>query len=304
MFYRLVSLEQLPNTKNSYKGLSHYTARAREAHILTHDPEMIRFAKKKGTLPPDCFADEGRVVKGQVPKFMEVEQLIEAYANTLRDLPQTYFRDRVPIWKNQPVYIEIWIEKLALADTIVNFVGDRQVRVVVNRGYSGFGFFYDNIRRLAMEAKRDSQKQIKILYLGDFDPSGEDMDRHISETLADFGLTERVSFQRLAITKAQIEQFNLPHVPASEETMEKVRRDPRTKGFIKKHGELYVVELDALLAVQPAEFRALVQQAIDANFDNGRLADLKAEYSEAEIKERLIEGLQDLLADLKDGKAD
>jgi hypothetical protein len=48
----------------------------------------------------------------------------------------------------------------------------------------------------------------------------------------------------------------------------KLRRDTRTIKFKEKHGgKMYAVELDALLAVAPDQFRIMVQQPVDQFFD-------------------------------------
>ena len=49
------------------------------------------------------------------------------------------------------------------------------------------------------------------------------------------------------MTEEQIDEFNLPPVPKSKETIDKVTHDTRKDGFIKKYGRLYIV--DALLAI-------------------------------------------------------
>lgn len=286
MFYRLVSLEQLPNTKSSYKSLSSKTVKAR----------------KEGVLPIDCFADEGRAVKGDVPDYRTPEDIISAYRRTVQDLPEDYFERFVPKWHNQPNYVEIWIEKLALADTVETFTEDRQVKIAINRGYSGLSFFVENIKRIKRQVS--AGKQVKILYLGDFDPSGADMDRYIQDTLAEFGISASVDFERIAITKEQIAQYDLPEVPDDAETMEKVNRDTRTAGFIAEHGQLYVVELDALLAVVPDEFKQIIQSNIDKHFDNTLFEELKKENSPCNFRADLIDEIQDMLEELQSTQDD
>jgi hypothetical protein len=78
---------------------------------------------------------------------------------------------------------------------------------------------------------RKTGKKINVLYFGDFDPSGEDMDRHIRQSFATFGLKDTINFQRIAVTKEQIEKFNLPPVPDNQETLDKVNNDTRM-GYI------------------------------------------------------------------------
>lgn len=285
MFYRLVALEKLPNTKNSYKGLSHNTVKAR----------------KSGLLPMNCFADEGRIIKGNVPTFQEPQDYIDSYLDFIRDIPTNYFKYKVPRWHNQSKYLELWIEKLALADTVEQFTGNRQVRIAVNRGYSGLSFFYEGIKRLKQNTD-DNDKEIVIKYLGDFDPSGADMDRYIQQTLEEFDMSN-VRFERIAITKEQIEKYHLPEVPEDAETLEKVARDTRTKGFIAEHGRLYVVELDALLAVVPDDFEKLIQDSIDVEFDDKKYQELKKTYNQNEIREMLIETTETTLEQIREDQS-
>lgn len=75
------------------------------------------------------------------------------------------------------------------------------------------------------------------------------MDRHLGEALSYFDLDYIVDFERLAITQQQIEEFDLPPKPEDSDTLEKLDNDSRTNGFIEKYGELFAVELDALLAI-------------------------------------------------------
>ena len=80
------------------------------------------------------------------------------------------------------------------------------------------------------------------------------MDDHLDNALRYFGL-EEIDFQRMTVTEEQIEEFNLPPMPKSKETIDKVNHDTRKDGFIKKYGKLYVVELDALFFFD--EFKSL-----------------------------------------------
>ena len=120
-------------------------------------------------------------------------------------------------------------------------------------------------------------KEIHVLYFGDFDPSGDDMDDHLDNALRYFGL-EDVDFQRIAVTEEQIEEFNLPPMPKSKETIDKVNHDTRKDGFIKKYGKLYIVELDALLAVVPDQFKLIVQGSVDQFFDQEIYQDVLSDY--------------------------
>ena len=198
-------------------------------------------ARKKGKLAWDAFSDEGRLVlEDFAEEYQTQEQYVQWHINLLKNASQSYM---IPRWHRQPHYVEVWIEKQALADTFSSFLKGRDVRIVVNRGYSGWSFLYENCMRLR-KVKR-SGKEIHILYFGDFDPSGDNMDAYLDNAFRHFGL-EDIDFQRIAVTEEQIEEFNVPPVPKNKETIDKVNHDSRKNGFIKKYGKLYIVELDAL----------------------------------------------------------
>jgi hypothetical protein len=254
LFYRLVSLEIIPNTDQAYKQLSSTAVKAR----------------KEGRLPWDAFSDEGRLVLAEfTEKYRTPEQYVQLY----------------PRWYKQPHYVEVWIEKQALADTFSSFLRGRDVRIVVNHGYSGWSFLYENCMRL-LDIKRIG-KEIHILYFGDFDPSGDDMDEHLYNALHYFGLGE-IDFQRIAVTERQIEEFSLPPTPKNKETIDKVNNDTRKNGFIRKYGKLYIVELDALLAIVPDKFKSIVQTSVDQFFDEEIYQDVLSD-NQPELVDKLVQ---------------
>jgi predicted small metal-binding protein len=266
LFYRLVSLEVIPNTNQAYKRLSNIAVTAR----------------KKGKLSWVSFSDEGRIVLADFSEeYHTPEQFVQLHVRMLKNASQNY---TVPRWYKQPNYVEVWIEKQALADTFSSFLRGRDVRIVVNRGYSGWSFLYDNSMRL-LKAK-ESGKEIHILYFGDFDPSGDNMEDHLDKAFVYFGL-EDIDFQRVAVTEEQIEEFNLPHMPNNKETIEKVDHDTRKNGFIRKYGKLYIVELDALLAIVPDEFKLIVQESVDQFFDTSIYQDVLSD-NQPQTVDRLI----------------
>jgi len=265
LFYRLISLEVIPNTSQAYKQLGSVTVKARKA----------------GRLRWDSFSDEGRLVlKDFIEEYQSPDQFVHVGIDFLKNAAQNY---TVPRWYKQPHYVEVWIEKLALADTFSSFLKGRDVRITVNRGYSGWSFLYENCMRL-LEIKR-SGKEIHILYFGDFDPSGDDMDNHLDSALCYFGLGD-IDLQRVAVVEEQIEQFNLPVVPESQET--KVKSDTRTNSFIKKYGKLYVIELDALLAIVPDEFKRILHESVDQFFDQ-RIYQAVLSDHQPELLDRLVQ---------------
>jgi hypothetical protein len=280
IFYFLYSLKKLPNTPNSYAKIGDYIVEAR----------------KDGRISWDAIADETRrSIAGFYDFYVSPESYIRQlfYGDEgLDTLHERYVPEILYKWHKQPYYVEVWLEKTALLGTFRNFLKDKHVRIIPNRGYTSWAFAYENFKRLkdmseeyyfewTDKEKTDVQrkvvkKKIKILYFGDYDPSGSDMDRFLKEGIADYfikylGLEGIVEFEpRIAVTLDQIERFNLPPNPdkSDTETLEKLERDPRYAKFLKAHeGQLYAVELDALMAYVPDEFERIVKGAVDQYFD-------------------------------------
>jgi len=295
LFYWLVSRQVIPNTKAAYKALSRH---------------MVKW-RQEGTFAWDCLADTTRTVLGWLSDkeldeneldywVKEVEQMIEELAldwvvKKLMPWEPTFSFGR---WASQPVVCEIWIEKEALAQTVHNWTDDLYVPVKVNRGYASWTFIYQNVQALT-KTLGDHDKVI-VLYLGDLDPSGVDIQRFLKEALEFFGISEdEVELRRLAITEEQVEKFNLPPRPEDAETLAKLQRDPRTAGYTKK----YIVELDALLAFAPQEFRQLVREAVLDIWDEDIYKELEAKREElkarlAKEKERLVQALRQKLIEI------
>jgi hypothetical protein len=130
-----------------------------------------------------------------------------------------------------------------------------------------------------------------IFYLGDLDPSGVDMDRFLQEAFDYFELDpEQVEFTRLALTPDHVEKFGLPPMPKDAETLAKLRRDPRTATYTGG----YVVELDALVAYAPKQFRQIIEDALNEKWDRSIKEELDDEANE------MYDKLEEILEDIKE----
>jgi hypothetical protein len=138
------------------------------------------------------------------------------------------------VWPTQENYVEVWLEKDALSGLFVEVLEPLGITLNVGRGYDGWSSIHNAALRL--KDKEQEDHRVHVLYFGDFDPSGEDMYTSLIERLNSFDI--HASFTKCALTKEQIEEYNLPTDPAKT-------TDRRTKDFIEKNGDISV-ELDAL----------------------------------------------------------
>jgi hypothetical protein len=280
MFYALVSLRVIHNLQPQYQYLSHFTARARE----------------NGELAINCFADQSRrIIQEFDDEYETMEDYVKKGIYHLENAASNY-TNALPRWYGQPHYVEVWIEKDALSGTFKSILGNRQVKIVPNRGFSSVSFNYENIERL-----KDYQaegREIHIRYFGDLDPSGESIDEIITNKLAQYRIFD-VDFQRVAVTEEQMNRFNLPHNP-DPETLTKLRRDTRAKSFMSRHdGELFQIEVDALQAYAPDEFKRLVQDSVDQFFDEDTHQRVLAEHSATKINRLVKQNVRELLKRLQ-----
>jgi hypothetical protein len=214
--------------------------------------------RRSGDLPYDYLADNTRWQR-KPDTFNSVEE-------ALRETARFY---RKSLWTDADCYVEIWLEKDALSGVIYPITSMYDVPLMVARGYASLSFLHS-----AAEFINDLDVPAYIYHLGDFDPSGVNAGEKIEETLREMAPDADISFERIAVTREQIEEWDLPTRPTKTS-------DSRARGF----GEISV-ELDA---IDPNQLRELVKTAIEEHLPAEEYEVLKAaEASERELLTSLI----------------
>jgi hypothetical protein len=222
----------------------------------------LTLMRRAADLPYHWLADNTRWQR-KPRTFNSVE---EALNNTAR-----FYRKS--LWDNADSYVEIWLEKDALAGVIYPVTSMYDVPLMVARGYASLSFLYT-----AAEYINDLEVPTYIYHLGDHDPSGVNAGEKIEETLRDMAPDADITFERIAATEEQIDAWNLPTRPTK-------KSDTRSKTF----GDISV-ELDA---IEPNRLRAIVQEAIERHLPADQFEILKAaEESEREVITRLVGGIR------------
>ena len=219
----------------------------------------LTIMRRAGELPYHWLADNTRWQR-KPRTFNGVEEALKATAALYRK----------NLWANADAYVEIWIEKDALAGVLYPVTSMNDVPLMVARGYASLSFLCG-----AAEAINELDVPAYIYHLGDFDPSGVNAGEKIEETLRELAPDADIYFERLAVTAEQIAEWNLPTRPTKAS-------DTRAKNF----GSAISVELDA---IEPNQLRALVQEAIERHLPPEQFEILKAaEESERNIITRLV----------------
>jgi hypothetical protein len=168
------------------------------------------------------------------------------------------------VWSNMPVYVEVWVEKDALSGVLMTETEVYDVPLMTARGYSSISFLHS-----AAKAIKAKNKPAYIYHFGDLDPSGRDAARDIEAKLRRYAPDAEIHFECPAVTREQVEQWNLPTRPTK-------MTDTRAKKFVGTS-----VELDAIPA---AKLRELVRGCIEQHIDQKNYEHLKIqEGSEREF---------------------
>ncbi len=158
----------------------------------------------------------------------------------------------------QPYHLEIWIEKSTMNDMLLPLCEQYGVNLVSSIGFQSISSSIALVRRA-----RRSGKPIRVFYISDFDPAGDFMPQAVARQIEYWryrlGITAEIKLQSLALTRAQVIEYQLPSIPIKES-------DLRATGFAGRHGML-ATELDALEALRPGVLARLVEEAIEPYHD-------------------------------------
>jgi hypothetical protein len=303
LFYILVSKNVISNTVSAYKRLSDVLAKARYRgefpwYLLRDSTRKTIHMEKVTWYPTKPLSPD------------EIKTIIEYYINS-------YVNVQVNPWEDQPYRIFVIVEKEALGDLVSKFIsevweyGVREIRVI--RGYDSATDVYLLAKDISL---MPSDQKPVVLQLGDFDPSGEDIVRDLRERLKMLSKRDDIIFEKVAVTIDQIIDLRLPAKPESLEEITKMRRDSRYKSYVEKikdmaeidervkklveeYGSPEIrVELDALVALKPDEFKKILREAIERYFDR-EVYEKITKTKEEELKKKAEEIKKESFESLK-----
>jgi hypothetical protein len=195
---------------------------------------LLRVAREQGMIPWAWIVDETR----------QIEQKRSTWADPaayVRAVHRSYKRD---FWAQQPERVVVASEKGTVRGVLDPVLYDLGVGFLVLHGFSSATAIYD----LANDC---DGRQLILLYVGDYDPSGLYMSENdIPQRLEQYG-GDHVEVKRVALTREQL--GGLPSFPASDK-----KKDPRHDWFVRNYGRR-CWELDAL---DPNDLREIVEDAI------------------------------------------
>jgi hypothetical protein len=194
---------------------------------------LLKIARERGDIPWEWIVDENRTLE-RVSTWDDPDEYARAVA-------QSYRRD---FWNQQPLRCEVWSEKGTVRGVLQPVLDHYAVGFRVMHGFSGATTIYD-------VSQEDDGRELNVLYVGDFDPSGMFMsEEDLPNRLADYG-GDHITLKRIALTREHMS--GLPSFPATDK-----RKDPRYKWFVSNFGDR-CWELDAM---DPNDLRDCVEREI------------------------------------------
>jgi hypothetical protein len=219
---------------------------------------MLAALRLEGALPWHWITDNTRWQR-KPTTWDSLRDAVEATA-------QTYRRS---LWSSADAYVEIWLEKDALAGVLYPVTERWDVPLMVTRGYSSLTFLNGAASYIA-----ELGKPAYLYHFGDFDPSGQDAAAKIPRDLRKLAPHAEIHFEQVAVRPWQIEEWRLPT---------RLTKDSDSRAKSWTGGES--VELDAINA---NVLRQLCDGAIRRHVDPRQLRALEvAEQSERELLTRL-----------------
>jgi hypothetical protein len=257
LYYQFVSRDLLRNKQSEYNRLGN----------------IINDARLAGMLDWDYIVDRGRFVRS-LSHWSSPESVIDSAAASFR----------TDLWRTQPTRVEVWIEKDALSGVIGPACTQLDVPYFACKGYVSQSEMWAAAQRL--QRHLDQGQAVTVLHLGDHDPSGIDMTRDIQSRLDLFTRGDqirklvdrapegehtsyvkehwdpdrRIEVKRIALTMAQIEEYDPPPNPAKV-------TDSRFADYERIYGD-ESWELDAL---DPTTLAALIREHVGDIVDDERM---------------------------------
>jgi hypothetical protein len=151
-------------------------------------------------------------------------------------------REFIPAFPIEFHKVELWVEKDAIRMVSEELAAKFRISIQVLRGFPSI-----TMLRKALDRSRKRGIQ-KILYIGDWDPSGVLIEQVAAREMAG------IEMQRVAITPEQARRYRLPPIMVN-------RRDSRANDYLKKNGDK-AWELESL---RPRTFHQILEKALKAN---------------------------------------
>jgi hypothetical protein len=181
-------------------------------------------------------------------------------------------------WYGQSEYVEVWEEKVDLAENFDNLLSVKGVKTRGNGGYPSLLFLNLCCIDLkdVMEKFQLEPEHIHIKYCGDWDPSGIGIDYYIQKRCKQLGI-DGIDFQRIAVTDKQIDDYHLPLMDIKKDPNKKTP-NPNLAEFRRLYGDK-ATHLNALMTLKHKnDFKKILYKAVDEHWNQEIYDDMIKQY--------------------------
>jgi hypothetical protein len=264
LYYQFVARGLIENSERSYKNLGSVISDGREA----------------GLIDWNAIEDRGRGIR---PWLINEDE---------RDvLDGVEYQFALDYWERQNAYVEVWVEKEALASVIERPCSRLRVPFMPCKGYLSASEAWRSGQRFERMAAKGRERLV-VIHLGDHDPSGIDMSRDNLSRLELFSSGSPVELRRIALNMDQVDAYSPPPNPAKV-------TDSRAEDYIRRFGHTSW-ELDAL---EPKVLDKLITDEIGTLIDWDEWNATEAEQTERrEILSQLHSRFDDISEAIKEGR--
>lgn len=238
VFYRGVSAGLYPDTSDRYyRQCGEILLRLRRSRLLAYN----------------CIVDSTR--RRLKPSSWS------GLSDFAEDAAKAYRKD---LWARQTDYVEVFVEKDAMAAVIEPVTREFDIYLNVIRGNCSESFVWQ-----IAEIWREVDKPIYAYYLGDHDPQGMAIERDLRSRLTDMSYRD-VEWERLAITDADFfsDMLGFP-IKGNRRDAAWLTRNGR---YLEEYGDR-CVEVDAL---PPHEIRDRIRETVESHIDGEEWARLQS----------------------------
>lgn len=198
IFYRVVGAHGYDKSESAYGRLCNHLADARRGLLI----------------PFEAIRDDG-VTTYRRDHFDDRDDFLRH----VRRMGERYTRNKLA---GQGVHIEVWCEAAGMLPQIDDVAAPFSVRACSSGGFDSLTAKKDLADRIVR-----IEKPAIILHLGDYDPSGEIIFDSVAQDVTAFVEADRphgqvtVDFHRIALTREQVAEYDLPTAPAKVSTHSK-----------------------------------------------------------------------------------
>jgi hypothetical protein len=247
------------NTNACWRGLLLAAGNARYLDLVPASAFVDMRASAPAIYEPEETRPASLSLTHEYPDTFDCEPLDHEFDCEFPPLPSLTI---TPPSIAEPFAIELWAEKSTMNDILVPLAERHNATLI-----TGVGDLSITHCALLVERAKEHGRKVRVLYISDFDPAGQGMPVAVARKLEFFIRRDcpdlDMRLRPVILTAAQVAEYHLPRVPIKDS-------DARRSSFEAMHGE-GAVELDALEALRPGEFRQILEREIaryrDPTFD-------------------------------------